>query len=86
MDLHQNSHMPSRTGEKSTFKLDGSAYKGLGLSGFDVGQSVTFLVTGKVTSKKASDFEEGVVDLIIRVDEVKDESPRPDMDDNNRRR
>ena len=81
---HNDSAFGPRTGPKPVMRIDGSAFKGLGLSGFDVGDEVNFILKGEVKAKSENPLEEGVMDLVIRVDELTDNTPRSDRDENNR--
>ena len=79
-----DSAFPNRPGHKSTFHIDGSAYKGLGLSQYDVGDDLVITIIGKVKGKSENPIEDSAIDLVIRVDEIKDNTPRSDRDSDNR--
>lgn len=82
--LGQISSRPGSGMPKQTFKLNGAAYRGLGLSGYDVGDTVSFLVTGRVTGKEENALEEGAIDLTFEATTISDQSPRKGVDLNNR--
>jgi hypothetical protein len=84
MDGHNDSHLPSRVTPKDIFRITGSSYKALGMSERDVGDDVVLVIKGAVKAKSENQTEEGVMDFIIRVEHIEDNTPRSDRDENNR--
>tara|TARA_R110002126_G_scaffold40414_2_gene118959 strand:- start:123 stop:392 length:270 start_codon:yes stop_codon:yes gene_type:complete len=80
----QISSRPGTQMPKQTFKLNGAAYRGLGLSGFDVGDTIKLVVTGKVTQKGENPFEKEAIDIAFEASTIEDHSPRKGVDENNR--
>lgn len=74
----------NRSAPKDNFRISGAAYKALGMSDKDVGQSVRLVIEGTIKAKSESHLEEGIMDFVVRVDELKDITPRQDRDETGR--
>jgi len=75
-DSIQNSSTPNLRIPKPTFDLNGAAFQGLGLSGLDVDDDIIFMVRGTVTKKSKNQFQEGVMDISFKVNEIENRTPQ----------
>lgn len=74
----------NRVAPKDNLRISGAAYQALGMSDKDVGQDVTLLIKGTIKAKSESPLQEGVMDFVVRVEELKDITPRQDRDETGR--
>lgn len=83
----QNSSLPNIRVPKPTFDLNGAAFPGLGLSGFDVDEDIILVVHGTITKKAKNQFQEGAMDIAFKVNQIENRTPqkqRIEVDEDNR--
>ena len=73
-------YLESKEGSPATFNVSNSAYKDLDFSNRSVGDDVTFVLKGRVTSVSEDYEDKDSLDLTIEVEIIEDHSKREGLD------